>query len=77
LENWDENSDRQPQIDLEARWIKQNGIICYGNRISRDTDFWFICRYAVHHTLAQELFGLNSSSALEMAWSSVILATIA
>jgi hypothetical protein len=39
LEGREENSVRQTEIDLEVRWFKENGIICYGNWISRDSDF--------------------------------------
>ena len=48
-EGWDENSDRLQQKDLDARWVKKNGISHYGykNSICVDVDHGFIRRYAV------------------------------
>jgi len=46
---WDENQDRLQQKDLDARWVKKNGINYYGykNSICIDVDHGFIRRYAV------------------------------
>ena len=46
---WDLNPDRLQQKDLDARWVKKNGINYYGykNSISIDVDHGFIRRYAV------------------------------
>ncbi|MCT4364886.1 MAG: IS5 family transposase [Synechococcaceae cyanobacterium MAG-AL1] len=48
-EGWDENADRLQQKDLDARWVKKNGISYYGykNSICVDVDHGFIRRYAV------------------------------
>jgi IS5 family transposase len=48
-EGWDENPDRLQQKDLDARWVKKNGISYYGykNSICIDVDHGFIRRYAV------------------------------
>mgnify|MGYP003335027914 FL=1 len=48
-EGWDENADRLRQKDLDARWVKKNGINHYGykNSICIDVDHGFIRRYAV------------------------------
>ena len=47
--DWDQNSDRLRQKDLDARWVKKNGINHYGykNSICIDVDHGFIRRYAV------------------------------
>ena len=46
---WDENQDRLRQKDLDARWVKKNGINYFGykNSICIDVDHGFIRRYAV------------------------------
>ena len=46
---WDQNPDRLQQKDLDARWVKKNGINYYGykNSICIDVDHGFIRRYAV------------------------------
>ena len=46
---WDLNPDRLQQKDLDARWVKKNGINYYGykNSICIDVDHGFIRRYAV------------------------------
>jgi len=46
---WDENQDRLQQKDLDARWVKKNGLNYYGykNSICIDVDHGFIRRYAV------------------------------
>lgn len=46
---WDENPDRLQQKDLDARWVKKNGINHYGykNNICIDVEHGFIRRYAV------------------------------
>jgi IS5 family transposase len=48
-DGWDENPHRLQQIDLDARWIKKNGVNHYGykNSICIDTEHEFIRRYAV------------------------------
>jgi IS5 family transposase len=48
-EGWDENPDRLQQKDLDARWVKKNGMSYYGykNSICIDVDHGFIRRYAV------------------------------
>jgi IS5 family transposase len=48
-EGWDENPDRLRQKDLDARWVKKNGVSHYGykNSICVDVDHGFIRRYAV------------------------------
>ena len=48
-EGWDENPDRLQQKDLDARWVKKNGINHYGykNNICIDVEHGFIRRYAV------------------------------
>jgi IS5 family transposase len=48
-EGWGENPDRLQQKDLDARWVKKNGINYYGykNSICIDVDHGFIRRYAV------------------------------
>ena len=48
-DGWDENPDRLQKIDLDARWVKKNGINCYGykNSICIDVDHGFIRRYVV------------------------------
>lgn len=48
-EGWNENADRLQQKDLDARWVKKNGINYYGykNSICVDVDHGFIRRYAV------------------------------
>jgi IS5 family transposase len=48
-EGWDENPDRLQHKDLDARWVKKNGISYYGdkNSICIDVDHGFIRRYAV------------------------------
>lgn len=48
-EGWDENADRLRQKDLDARWVKKNGVNHYGykNSICVDVDHGFIRRYAV------------------------------
>jgi IS5 family transposase len=48
-EGWGENQDRLQQKDLDARWVKKNGINYYGykNSICIDVDHGFIRRYAV------------------------------
>ena len=48
-DGWDENPDRLQQKDLDARWVKKNGINYYGykNSICIDVDHGFIRRYAV------------------------------
>jgi transposase, IS5 family len=48
-EGWGENLDRLQQKDLDARWVKKNGINYYGykNSICIDVDHGFIRRYAV------------------------------
>jgi IS5 family transposase len=45
-EGWDENADRLSQKDLDARWVKKNGINHYGykNSICIDLDLGFIRR---------------------------------
>jgi len=49
-DGWDENPDRLQQKDLDARWVKKNGINYYGykNSICIDVDHGFIRRYAVN-----------------------------
>ena len=46
---WNENPDRLQQKDLNARWVKKNGVSHYGykNSISIDAEHGFIRRYAV------------------------------
>ena len=46
---WDQNPDRLQQMDLDACWVKKNGINYYGykNSICIDVDHGFIRRYAV------------------------------
>ena len=46
---WDQNPDRLQQKDLDARWVKKNGVNHYGykNSICIDVDHGFIRRYAV------------------------------
>jgi IS5 family transposase len=48
-EGWDKNPDRLRQKDLDARWVKKNGVNHYGykNSICIDVDHGFIRRYAV------------------------------
>ena len=48
-EGCDENRDRLRQKDLDARWVKKNGVNNYGykNSICIDVDHGFIRRYAV------------------------------
>lgn len=48
-EGWEENADRLRQKDLEARWVKKNGISHFGykNSICVDVAHGFIRRYAV------------------------------
>lgn len=48
-EGWEENPDRLRQKDLDARWVKKNGVNHYGykNSICIDVDHGFIRRYAV------------------------------
>jgi len=48
-EGWDENPDRLQQKDLDARWVKKNGISYYGykNSVCIDLEHGFIRRYAV------------------------------
>jgi IS5 family transposase len=48
-EGWDENPDPMQQKDLDARWVKKNGISFFGymNSICIDVDHGFIRRYAV------------------------------
>ena len=48
-EGWDVNQDRLQQKDLDARWVKKNGINYFGykNSICIDVDHGFIRRYAV------------------------------
>lgn len=48
-DGWDDNPDRLQQKDLDARWVKKNGINHYGykNSICIDVDHGFIRRYAV------------------------------
>jgi IS5 family transposase len=48
-EGWEENPDRLRQKDLDARWVKKNGVNYYGykNSICIDVDHGFIRRYAV------------------------------
>ena len=48
-DGWDENPDRLQQIDLDARWVKKNGINYYGykNSICIDVDHGLIRRYVV------------------------------
>ena len=46
---WDQNPDRLQQKNLDARWVKKNGVNHYGykNSICIDVDHGFIRRYAV------------------------------
>lgn len=46
---WDQNPDRLQQKDLDARWVKKNGINHYGykNSICIDADHGFIRRMAL------------------------------
>jgi len=46
---WDENPDGLRQRDLDARWVKKNGINYYGYKdiICIDVNHGFMCRYAV------------------------------
>ena len=48
-EVWDENQDRLRQKDLDARWVKKNGINCYRyqNSIYIDVDHGLIRRNAL------------------------------
>ena len=48
-EGWDENPDRLRQKDLDACWLKKNGVNHYGykNSICIDVHHGFIRRYAV------------------------------
>jgi IS5 family transposase len=48
-DGWDENPHRLQQKDLDARWVKKNGINHYGykNSICIDAEHGFIRRYAV------------------------------
>jgi IS5 family transposase len=48
-DGWEENPNRLRQKDLDARWMKKNGINHYGykNSICIDVDHGFIRRYAV------------------------------
>ena len=48
-EGWDEKPNRLRQKDLDARWVKKNGVNYYGykNSICVDVDHGFIRRYAV------------------------------
>jgi IS5 family transposase len=48
-EGWEENPERLRQRDLDARWVKKNGISHYGykNSICIDVDHGFIRRYVV------------------------------
>lgn len=47
-DGWDENPNRLQQKDLDARWVKKNGINHYGykNSICIDVEHGFIRRYA-------------------------------
>jgi IS5 family transposase len=47
--SWDQNPDRLQQMDLDARWVKKNGVNHYGykNSICIDVDHGFIRRYGV------------------------------
>jgi transposase, IS5 family len=47
-DGWDDNPDRLQQRDLDARWVKKNGVSHYGykNSICIDVDHGFIRRYA-------------------------------
>lgn len=48
-DGWDNNPDRLQQKDLDARWVKKNGVSHYGykNSICIDVDHGFIRRYIV------------------------------
>ena len=48
-EGWDENRKRLQQRDLEARWVKKNGVNHHGynNNLCIDVKHGFIRRYAV------------------------------
>ncbi len=48
-QGWDKNPDRLQRKDLDARWVKKNGINYYGykNSICIDKEHGFIRRYAV------------------------------
>ena len=48
-DGWDENPDRMQKKDLDARWVKKNGINYYGYKksICIDVDHGFIRRYAM------------------------------
>jgi IS5 family transposase len=48
-DGWDDNPDRLRQKDLDARWVKKNGVSHYGykNSICIDVDHGFIRRYVV------------------------------
>ena len=48
-EGWEENPNRLCQKDLDARWVKKNGVNYYGykNSICIDVDHGFIRRYVV------------------------------
>ena len=48
-QGWDKNPDRLQQKDLDARWVKKNGINYYGykNSICIDKEHCFIRHYAL------------------------------
>jgi IS5 family transposase len=48
-DGWDENPHRLQQKDLDARWVKKNGVNYYGykNSICIDAEHGFIRRYTV------------------------------
>ncbi|MCP9808675.1 IS5 family transposase [Cyanobium sp. HWJ4-Hawea] len=48
-EGWEENPNRLQQKDLDARWVKKNGVNHFGykNSICIDVDHGFIRRYAI------------------------------
>ena len=48
-QGWDKNPDRLQRKDLDARWVKKNGINYYGykNSICIDKEHGFIRRYAL------------------------------
>ncbi len=48
-QGWDDTPDRLQQKDLDARWVKKNGINYYGykNSICIDKEHGFIRRYAL------------------------------
>ena len=48
-QGWDKNADRLQQKDLDAHWVKKNGInyYCYKNSICIDKELGFTRRYTV------------------------------